>query len=148
MLETELPVLHCYRCGNSWTPRATLVRMCPGCKSRYWCEPKIPTPRGGGGLGIDDVLGPHRTAIQRIGHKFQAREIRVCGSVAKGSATRTSDVDLLVDFDRTKSVRSTVRSLDMARELEELPGRHVDVVTESSLHWYIQPQVVTEAVPL
>jgi uncharacterized protein len=72
----------------------------------------------------------------------------VFGSLARRSATPTSDVDLLVDFDRSKPTRSSLRSVDLARELEKLLGRHVDVATESSLHWYIQPQVVTEAIPL
>ena len=45
-------------------------------------------------------------------------------------------------------MRATLRAYDLALELEKLLGRHVEVATESSLHWYIQPQVVTEAVPL
>jgi predicted nucleotidyltransferase len=104
-------------------------------------------PLGGGGLGIEEVFGPCREPIQRIAQRYHAREIRVFGSLARGSATPTSDVDLLVDFDRSKSVRSTLRSIDLALELEQLLGRHVDVVTESSLPWYLQPHVVTEAVP-
>jgi len=148
MLRIDIPELHCYRCGNTWTPRASVVRICPRCKSPHWDEPRIRIPPGGGGLGIEEVLGPYRKQINRIAQRYNAHDIRVFGSLARGSATPTSDVDLLVDFDRSKPVSSTLRSVDLALELEELLGRHVDVVTESSLHWYIQPQVVTEAVPL
>ena len=148
MREVEIPQLHCYRCGNSWTPRARVVKMCPRCKSRYWDEPKIRIPAGGGGLGVAEILEPFRDRIEKLGRRYGVREIRVFGSVGRGMATETSDVDLLVDFDRSKKTRSTLRSIDLALELESMIGRHVDVVTEGSLHWFIQPQIVTEAVPL
>jgi uncharacterized protein len=144
----DLPQLHCYRCGNTWTPRGRVVRLCPHCKSLYWDQPKIRVPVRGGGLGIEEVLGPYRSRIDRIARRFGAREIRVFGSLARKTATSASDIDLLVDFDRDKKVRSNLRTYDFALELEKLLGRHVDVATESSLHWYVQPQVVTEAVPL
>ena len=148
MPRIDLPLLHCYRCGNSWIPRIGLVRLCPRCKSRLWDEPRLYVPSGGGGLGVEEVLGRYRSRIERIAKRYGAREIRVFGSVARGSATLRSDVDLLVDFDRKVRSRSTLRAIDLAQELEELLGRRVDVATESSLHWLIQPQVVSEAVPL
>ena len=148
MREVAIPELHCYRCGNTWTPRARIVRICPRCKSPYWEEPRIRIPHGGGGLGVEEVLGPFRSRIERIARRYRAREIRVFGSLARRAATPDSDVDFLVDFDRSRKTRSTVRSVDLALELEALLSRRVDVVTESSLHWFLQPQVVTEAVPL
>jgi|SRR5208282_5948281 len=148
MLELDIPELHCYRCGNTWTPRARVVRICPRCKSPYWELPKIRVPVGGRGLGVQEVLGPYRSRIQEIARRYRVREIRVFGSVGRGEATHESDVDFLVDFDRSRKTRSTLRSVDLALELERLLKRHVDVATEESLHWYIQPQVVTEAVPL
>jgi len=146
--EVDLPELHCYRCGNTWTPRARVVRICPRCKSRYWEEPRLNVPVGGKGLGVEEVLGPYRARIERIARRYGVREIRVFGSLARGAATSESDVDFLVDFDRSRRTRSTLRSVDFALELEKLLSRHVDVATESSLHWFIQPQVVVEAVPL
>lgn len=143
-----MPLLHCYRCGYSWVPRGRVVRICPTCKSRYWDEPRIRIPRGGGGLGIKEILDPHRKAILRIGRRYGSREIRVFGSVARGSASPTSDVDLLVDFDYEKKVRSSLRSIDMAIELEKVLGRTVEVVTEQALRWDIHPQVIAESVPL
>ena len=129
-------------------PRARFVRICPRCKSPYWDEPRIRIPKGGGGLGIAEILGPYRAEIETIARRYGASDIRVYGSVARGTATPSSDVDLLVDFDRSRPVRSTLRSLDFALELEKLLHRPVEVATEGSLHWYIQPQVVAEAVPL
>jgi uncharacterized protein len=125
-----------------------VVRICPRCKSPYWDTPRIRVPPGGGGLGITDLLAPHRTAILRMAARYGAREVRVFGSVARGSAGPASDIDFLVDFVPSSKARSTLRALDMAMELERLLGRRVDVVTESSLPWFIQPQIISEAVPL
>jgi len=147
MQRIDLPILSCYRCGHSWTPAKVVVRRCPRCKSIHWDEPKIRVPRGGGGLGIEDILGPHRVRIAQIARRYGARNLRVFGSVARDSASARSDVDLLVDFDWTRKVRA-LRSVDMARELSDLLGRRVDIATEQSLHWLVQPQVVAEAVPL
>lgn len=148
MEEVAIPELHCYRCGNTWTPRVRLVRICPRCKSKLWDEPKLRVPRFGGGLGIAEVLGPHRARIEQIAMRFDVREIRVFGSVARRAATPDSDVDLLVEFSRPRRAKKGLRTLDLAAELESLLHRRVDVATESSLHWWIQPQVVAEAVPL
>jgi predicted nucleotidyltransferase len=93
-------------------------------------------------------LGPFRTRIRQIAKRYHAREIRVFGSVARGSATSSSDVDFLVDLDGSGKSPSALRTIELAVELESLLHRHVDVATESSLHWFIQPQVVVEAVPL
>jgi uncharacterized protein len=103
---------------------------------------------GGDGLGVEEVLGPYRSRIARIARRYGVREIRVFGSVARRAASPESDVDLLVEFDRSVPTRSTLRSLDLAEELERLLKRRVDVATEESLHWFVQPQVITEAVPL
>ena len=43
-------VLKCLRCGHSWVPRKTEVRMCPKCKSAWWDKPKV-----GVGLKLDIV---------------------------------------------------------------------------------------------
>ena len=93
-------------------------------------------------MGIDEVLGPHRAQILRIAQRLGASEVRVFGSVARRSATRQSDVDFLVDF------RGPSRSRELAEALERLLHRKVEVVTEDRLHWFIQPQVVAEAVPV
>jgi uncharacterized protein len=125
-----------------------VVRICPRCKSPYWDEPRIRVPIGGGGLGIEDVLGPYRGKIMRIARRHGLREVRVFGSVARGNATSSSDVDLLVDRIRAKTASRHFDLDAFATELERLLGRHVDVATEANLHWFIQPQIIAEAVPL
>jgi uncharacterized protein len=146
--EIEVELLHCYRCGNSWVPRSRIVRICPRCKSKLWDEPKLRVPTIGNGPGVEEILGPYRRRIDSIARRYGARELRVFGSIARRQGRPSSDVDFLVTFDQDSPSKSALRSLDFARELEDLLGRRVDVATEQSLHWYIQPQVIAEAIPL
>jgi uncharacterized protein len=89
------------------------------------------------------VIGPKRAAILRLARRYGATNVRVFGSVARRSATRSSDLDILVD-----PARSGFDPIGLALRLRKLLGREVDVVSERSLHWFVQPQVIAEAVPL
>lgn len=74
-----------------------------------------------------------------------ATNLRVFGSVARGDATRSSDVDLLVDLEPGRSL------LDLGgllMDLAELLGAEVDVVTEAGLKPRVRDRVLAEAVPL
>lgn len=138
------PEVHCYRCGYVWTPRRARVRICARCKSRYYWYPKPRIPTYGGGLGINDVIGPRREEALRLARRHGAGNVRVFGSVARREATAESDLDLLVD-----RIRGTAyRPVDLTLQLTRLLGRRVDLATESSLHWLVQPRVIAEAVPL
>lgn len=67
----------------------------------------------------------------------------VFGSFARGAATETSDVDVLIEFAGQKSL------LDLsavALELEALLGRRVDVVTYRSLNPRIKEGVLRDQV--
>jgi predicted nucleotidyltransferase len=73
------------------------------------------------------------------------REVRVFGSVARGEAVETSDVDLLV----APGPDTTLFDLSgFALEVEEIVGRHVDVATPRGLKPRIRDRVLVEAVAL
>jgi uncharacterized protein len=94
-------------------------------------------------MGIEQVIGARGPEVLRLARRYGATEVRVFGSVARKEATLASDVDLLVS--------STGRRYDpisLSLALKALLGREVDVVSEGALHWYIQPQVIAEAIPL
>jgi uncharacterized protein len=135
---------HCYRCGYVWVPRRARVRICARCKSPYYWFAKIPVPGYGGGLGIAEVIGGERRKVLRAARRYGGTNVRVFGSVARRQATPSSDLDLLVDPARS----GRYRPVDLAVYLRKLLGRRVDLVTESSLHWLVQPRVLAEAVPL
>lgn len=70
---------------------------------------------------------------------------RVFGSTARGDARPDSDFDFLVDRGPT---RPPFFPGGLQAALEEILGRKVDVVIESSLHPSIRQRVLQEAVPL
>jgi predicted nucleotidyltransferase len=93
---------------------------------------------------IDDLTRV-RGAILALAARHGARNVRVFGSVARGEADATSDIDFLVDFAPGRSL------LDLAAllvDVEDLLGHPVDVVTEPGVKARIRQRVLAEAVPV
>jgi predicted nucleotidyltransferase len=145
MRAVDLPTLHCHRCIYTWHPIKSPVRMCPRCKSKLWDTPKFRSLQLGTGLGIDEILGPHRRDILRLARQLGARRIRVFGSVRRREAGASSDVDLLVDWKRGASPLAGTR---LAVALVRLLKRPVDVAELANLPWSIRPHAEAEAIPL
>ncbi len=92
-----------------------------------------------------ELIKENRQDILRIAAKYGAYNVRVFGSVVRGSAGPESDIDVLVDIEPGRSL------LDLGGlliELQELLGCNVDVVTEKGLKERIRDRVIREAVPL
>ncbi len=88
-------------------------------------------------------LGDHREAILAAAEARGVRHVRVFGSVARGGASGSSDVDLLVDLERGRSL------LDLGAflmDVQDLLGCPVDVVTEAGLKPRLRDRVLSEAV--
>ena len=98
------------------------------------------------GLGIKELLQDKRDEILAIAAKHGAYNVRVFGSVARGEATATSDVDFLIDYDRQRM--SPWFPVHLIRDLETLLNRKVDVVSEKSLHYFLKDSILQEAVTL
>jgi predicted nucleotidyltransferase/DNA-binding XRE family transcriptional regulator len=90
-------------------------------------------------------LRQRRKAIIETAANRRAGNVRVFGSVARGEATATSDIDLLVDVDEGIGLFDL---LGLRRELSELLGIDVDVVPADTLKPRIRDRVLLEAVPL
>jgi uncharacterized protein len=99
------------------------------------------------GFGMVDLeqvlhmLAEHRNEFRALG----VRELSVFGSVARGEATETSDVDVLVDFEPQVTV-SFFRICRLRYRLEDLLGLPVDVVTTCGLRPEIRDEVLNEAI--
>ena len=65
------------------------------------------------------------------------------GSYARGDAKKTSDVDILIQFNGRKSLFDLVR-LEMY--LEKKLGRKVDLVEYSTIHPLLKKQILEEEV--
>jgi predicted nucleotidyltransferase len=96
----------------------------------------------GEGMTLQE-LRANRDEILRIAGQRGAYNVRVFGSVARGEATRASDVDFLVDFEPG---RSLVDLSGLILDLEEVLGRRVDVGTQ--VRPVIRDRVERDAVAL
>lgn len=85
-----------------------------------------------------------RAEILRLAETHGARNVRVFGSVVRADNREDSDVDLLVEFDKGKTLFDLI---GLKLDLESLLGVTVDVVTPNSLR-YIRDRVLAEALPL
>jgi uncharacterized protein len=93
-------------------------------------------------------LRARRDEIQRVTRAHCAQNVRVFGSVARGDANSTSDIDLLIDINADIGGFAYFGLLeDLRRALEELLGCDVDVVDSAALR-SMRDTVLREAVPL
>ncbi|MDQ1444381.1 MAG: uncharacterized protein QOI20_845 [Acidimicrobiaceae bacterium] len=85
-----------------------------------------------------------REAIKAAASRHHGRRVRLFGSVARGEERLDSDIDLLIDFDSESSLFDVIR---LTRELEELLGLPVDVVSAGGLKDR-DTRILSEAVDL
>ena len=96
-------------------------------------------------VSIDDVIRDKRNDILRIAANHGAHNVRIFGSTARGEATSTSDVDLLVTF---ASGQSLMDHAGLQLELEELLGRRVEIASDRGLKPRVRRRILAEAVSL
>jgi uncharacterized protein len=97
-------------------------------------------------FGIEALL-QKRAQIIEIAEQHGAFNIRVFGSVARGEATQSSDIDLLVDYDPHR--RSAWFPAGLIQDLQTLLGRDVDIATIAMLREDRgRDQVLAEAIML
>lgn len=96
-------------------------------------------------MDIREFLESKRDEILCIARSHGARNVRIFGSVARGEADETSDVDFLVEFEPGTSL---LQHGAMIADLEELLGRKVDVAPEKTLKERIRDRVLREAIRL
>ena len=76
--------------------------------------------------------------LAQICKKNDVSKMYVFGSAARGEATQTSDIDLLVEFSKQKSLLKVV---SLERELEEGLGTKIDLLTEAAISPYLRDYI-------
>lgn len=85
------------------------------------------------------VLSGHRDELHE---RFGVKSLALFGSVARNEASDTSDVDLLVEFDRPTGLFGLIQ---LQQHLETLLSCKVDVGTAAGLRPRIRERVLQEA---
>lgn len=83
----------------------------------------------------------HTDEVTALCKKYHVDSISVFGSAARNESTPASDLDLLVTFSRPISLLQMVA---LERELSEVLGRKVDLLTEASLSPYLRDRILKE----
>ncbi|MFX0537621.1 nucleotidyltransferase family protein [Ornithinimicrobium sp. Y1847] len=93
------------------------------------------------------LLVERRAQVDEVLRRYHATHPRLFGSVARGSATPHSDIDLLVDLDPDHG-NALLRIAGIAEELSEILGTRVDVVAEPLLRPRVSHTALRDAVLL
>lgn len=88
---------------------------------------------------IEEII----SLIKPILLNFEIKRASLFGSFAKGNATESSDIDILVEFGEGKSLFDLIR-LEM--KIEEVLNKKVDVITFNSIHPYLKESILSEQV--
>ena len=94
-------------------------------------------------MDFQEAFGDKREEILRVSRSHGATRVRLFGSFARGIADESSDIDFLIDLEQGRYL------LDLAAikvELEDFPGREVDIFTAAGVSRYIRQEVIREAV--
>lgn len=87
---------------------------------------------------ILEVLESHRDSIR----KFAVNRIGLFGSCLAGRAKPSSDIDILVEFDKT----TFDNYMDLKFYLEDLFGRKVDLVVRGAIKPRLRKPILNEVV--
>jgi len=91
------------------------------------------------------LLREKRGDILKIARKYEARNLRVFGSVARGDDDEKSDIDLLIEMDIRDGLGNLIH---MKEELNQLLGKQVDVAPIGLLKKAVLNNALRDAVPL
>lgn len=87
------------------------------------------------------ILRAHQGDLRAAG----ILHLHIFGSVARGDASPTSDIDLLADFDPSKRL-SLLSMVSLENRLADLLGVKVDLCPTDSLKDYVRKDAIREAV--
>jgi hypothetical protein len=90
-------------------------------------------------MEIIDLIKNHANDIKIL---FSVRRIGIFGSFARGEQKDSSDVDILVEFEKP----TFKNFMNLSFYLEDLLEREVDLVTVKGLHPRIRPYVEKDVI--
>lgn len=92
---------------------------------------------------LDDIQAQLREQMPTLRQRFGVKQISVFGSYARGDQTSESDLDLLVEFERTPGMFAFV---SLADYLESVLTLKVDLATPAMLRPRLRPHIMKDLV--
>jgi len=94
---------------------------------------------------VDEIQQDLRAHLPELRKIYGITYLGIFGSYVRGEQKTTSDVDLLVEFDRPGTLLDFIH---LQNDLVDLLGVRVDLVEKSGLKPAIRPYVLAEVVPV
>ena len=93
------------------------------------------------------LIESHRAEIETVLRRYDATNPRLFGSVARGDATASSDIDILVDLSPDKG-NMLLRIAGIGEELRSILAVNVDVIAPSFMRTPVSDTATRDLVPL
>lgn len=93
----------------------------------------------------DGILKRLKRYKKLLYKKFGISKIKVFGSYARNTQTPRSDLDLIVEF---KEIPGLIRLIQIEKEISNLLGVKVDLLTEEGISPYIRKYIEKEAISI
>jgi len=94
---------------------------------------------------LADILKTLAAHREELTQKYKVKEIGIFGSVVRGEQKGTSDVDILVEFEKPIGF---FRFLELEEYLSTLLGVKVDLVSKKALKPNIGRYILQEVIPV
>jgi len=92
-----------------------------------------------------ELINKCKSEILEIAFVNGISNVRLFGSVVKGTDDTESDIDLLVELGEDRTLFDLIR---FKQSVEDLLGRKVDVVTDRAVHNELKQSIFSKAVQL
>jgi predicted nucleotidyltransferase len=96
-------------------------------------------------MTLEELRLTKKKEILRLAARYGATNVRIFGSLARSASSPSSDIDILVDLDPSRSLMDLG---GLMMDLQEALHMPVDIATVRMLRPKIRERALAEAVPL
>ena len=97
------------------------------------------------GRSLEEIRQILRQSMPELEDRYKVKSLGIFGSYIRGEAKRSSDLDILVEFDQAPSLFAFIRMED---DLSDRLGIKVDLVMKKALRHHIGRRILEEVVPV
>jgi uncharacterized protein len=94
---------------------------------------------------VEEIRQDLRVHLPELRERYGVTYLGIFGSYVRGEQKKTSDVDILVEFDRPGTLLGFIH---LQNDLVDILGVRVDLVEKNGLKPAIRPYVLEEVVPV